>query len=141
MATFTHIDPDKLKTGASNSAACLGELEGHMNGLWSAQDELAAAVPPSSATGRAAQTALSNAYNAGKSLGGTLQEIIDALTAAHVNIDAQDLDAAAQVGMSAVDAVGGGNYVGAGGDSTFLGLQGQEAYDAGNSKVDFNTWQ
>ncbi|MGY4098691.1 hypothetical protein ACW2Q0_03875 [Nocardia sp. R16R-3T] len=134
MATFTHVDPDKLKTGAANSAACLGELEGCMNGLWSAQDELAAAVH--GATGRAAQTALSNAYNAGKSLGGTLQEIIDALNDAGVKIDAQDLDAAAQVGASAVDQ----GYLGAGSDHTFLGAQGQAAYNAGASKVDFNTW-
>ncbi|MFE9327731.1 hypothetical protein ACIHDR_40095 [Nocardia sp. NPDC052278] len=136
MATFTHVDPEKLKTGAANSAACLGELEGHLNGLWSAQDELAAAVPPSSQTGRAAQTALSSAYNAGKSLGGTLQEIIDALNDAHVKIDAHDLDAASQVSHSG----NADGFVGTGGDHSFLGAQGQAAYNAGASKVDFNTW-
>ncbi|MEV5840101.1 hypothetical protein [Nocardia sp. NPDC052112] len=137
MATFTHVDPEKLKTGAANSSACLGELEGCLNGMWSAQDELAAAVPPTSQTGRAAQTALSNAYNAGKSLGGTLQEIIDALNDAGVKIDAHDLDAASQVTHSGGDA---GSYVSAGGDHTFLGSQGQAAYNAGSTKTDFNTW-
>ncbi|MFX0579079.1 WXG100 family type VII secretion target [Nocardia nepalensis] len=134
MATFTHIDPDKLKTGAANSAACLGELEGCLNGMWSAQDELAAAVK--GATGHAAQKALSDAYNAGKSLGGTLQEIIDALNDAHVKIDAHDLDAAQQVTHSG----NADGFVSAGGDHNFLGATGQAAYNSGASKVDFNTW-
>ncbi|WP_327100841.1 hypothetical protein OIE68_19830 [Nocardia vinacea] len=136
MAQFTHVDPEKLKTGAANSDACLRELEKNLSGMWSAQDELAAAVPPTSATGRAAQTALSNAYNAGKSLGGTLQEIIDALTDAHVKIDASDLDAASQVSHSG----NADGLVTAGGDHSFLGATGQAAYNAGSSKVDFNTW-
>jgi hypothetical protein len=95
MVQFTNVDPAKLQVGATNTAASLGELESHLSGLSNAQDELAVAVR--GATGTAANQALINAYTAGKSLGGTLQEIIDALTDAGVKIDASDLDAAGQV--------------------------------------------
>ncbi|WP_330257071.1 hypothetical protein OG874_22380 [Nocardia sp. NBC_00565] len=105
MAHFTHVDPTKLKTGAANTSACLGELESNLNGLSSAADELYVAV--SGATGTAINNALSEAFAAGKSLGATLQEIIDALTETGVKIDAHDLDSAAEV----VAASGGENFV------------------------------
>lgn len=95
MATITKVDPDQVKTSAANTAACLGELEGHLNGMSNAQDEMQVAVKGQ--TGAAIYKTMGEAYSKGKALAGTLNEIVVALKEHGVKIDASDLDAAGQV--------------------------------------------
>ncbi|MFC3963069.1 WXG100 family type VII secretion target [Nocardia jiangsuensis] len=94
MATLMNVSPESIQASAGKTAAGLGELESHLKGLSGAQDELYAAVQGQ--TGDAIYQAMSQAYTSGKALAGTLQEIVDAMTAVGANFDAADLDSAGQ---------------------------------------------
>ncbi|MEV6427521.1 hypothetical protein [Nocardia sp. NPDC051463] len=124
MTSWTNVVPAKVQTAANNSTSCLGELESHLNGLSSAQDELEVAVR--GMTGTAIRETLTSAYQSGKSLAATLQEIVDALADSGVQIDAHDVNAAAEYKQFGAD----------GSVSEGDGMIGAQAA----SKVDIKSW-
>lgn len=98
-------DPARLQSSADNTAACLGELESHLKALTNVQDELHAAVV-SSGAGSAIYNSLGNAWQSGKSLAGTLQEIVTELKNTGVQVHSQDLEGAGRIN-AALGADGG----------------------------------
>ena len=89
-------DPTRLQKGANDTAACLGELESQLRALSNVQDALQSAVQ-SQHTGQSIYNALGNAWHKGKTLAGTLQNIIDQLQKSGVHVDTQDLSGKAQI--------------------------------------------
>jgi hypothetical protein len=127
MAITYTGDPSRLQKGAQDTASCLGELDSQLRALQNVQDELHAAVV-SQHTGAAIYTTLGNAWTQGKSLAGTLQQIVDQLQQSGVHVDTQDLE-----GKAKLDAVQGLTA----GDSTNLGdWSNSAAATAGIPKVD-----
>ncbi|MGV9411217.1 hypothetical protein ACWDOP_14975 [Nocardia sp. NPDC003693] len=113
MAITYTGDPSRLQSSANQTAVCLGELESALQGLAAVNTELQASVV-SPNTGMAINNTLSNAWNKGKTLGGTLQQIINELGATGVKIDFEDLEGAARVNAvrGADGAVDAGQWTG-----------------------------
>lgn len=101
-------DHDKIQSAANNTAGCLGELENHLTALSNVQDELQIAVQ--GAAGRAMYDSLSETYMKGKSLAGTLNDIIDMMKKTGISIQASDLEGVGKV----LAAAGGDGSVDAG---------------------------
>ncbi|KAA8881914.1 hypothetical protein F3087_40320 [Nocardia colli] len=122
--TFTG-DPHVMQASANSTAACHAELEGHLRALTGVQDGMQVALV-SPGAGQAVNTALGNAYVAGKALSGSLQEIIDTLSQFGVTVDVQDTDAASRVHAAA-------------GSAGILGDTGSVA-PSGTPAIDTSSW-
>jgi len=120
---FTTLNPANVKSCQQNATACLGELESHLNGMSGAQDELYAAVKGQ--TGNAIYQAMGRAYESGKSLAGTLQQICDEMGITSANLDSFDLEGASRIHAEA----------GADGEAATGAADGAVA-----SKVDTRSW-
>ncbi|MFE9575215.1 hypothetical protein ACFYO1_02420 [Nocardia sp. NPDC006044] len=129
--TFTG-DAHQMQNSANQTAACCGELESHLKSLSFVQDELHAAVV-SQGAGNAIYNTLGNAHTSGLSLAGTLQQIIDALNVAGVQVDAQDMEGAAHVNavLGADGHVDGGTWA-----NSAAAVSGFDT-----SKVDVSSWK
>ncbi|MBF6175640.1 hypothetical protein [Nocardia blacklockiae] len=102
MAITYTGDPSQLQTGAKNTAGCLGELENHLRALTNLQDEFGTAVK-SEATAPALRQAFIDAYTKGKALGGSLQNIIDALNTSGVQVSQADAEAQSAIVKAGLD--------------------------------------
>jgi uncharacterized protein YukE len=99
MATSSGMmiaDPSKMQQGAQDTEICLGELETYLRTLSSVNDGMLTAVAGSK-TSDAIQASIQNAGTAGTKLANTLNQIIEALKKAGVQVDDHDLSGASKV--------------------------------------------
>lgn len=103
-----HAEVDVIASTGKAAMALQGTHEGYLASMLGVQDELQAAVK-SPAGGMAIQQTMTGAYEAGKALSVSLQEIITVLQESGVKIDVSDMDAAAQ--LNNATALGGSGKV------------------------------
>ncbi|WP_406271799.1 hypothetical protein OH799_31460 [Nocardia sp. NBC_00881] len=89
-------DPAVLVPAAQKGLGLQGNHEGYLKALVAVQDELAAAVK-SPGGGQAIQTTMFSAWEKGKALSQSLQEILQTLLDGAKQTEAADLDIASQI--------------------------------------------
>ncbi|NKY59831.1 hypothetical protein [Nocardia flavorosea] len=96
MATAYFGDPADVIAAATEGYGLHGELEGYLSSWMGLKDDYQAAVNGNE-TGKQIQLTMQAAYDSGKRLAGTMQQILDTLKETGVKVDGMDLEMAAQI--------------------------------------------